>query len=361
MKIFAYLTINVYSGSYAKHCILATKRDNGGLVMNKVIVFGASGFIGSHVAQAFINAGMRPTLVLRSGSESSYLQDLGGQIVIQQDFSLAALAKLLGGHGLVVNCIANVHPHQSLQQYNAVNVELTETITRAAARAGCQRLLQLSSVEVYGGSSVKPLQEEDSCKPRFDFQRSLFIREQRLRELATESGMDITIVRPSATFGPRSAFMKMLVGSLSTGQFPILGDGEQVSSAVDTRDIGRAFVFLAQTELAGFQLFNLAAYTFSMQALKSGLQEHLQTPLSYRRMPLGLAKVLAKVLVSVLPYGRIPLLTPFIVHASSSSLMIDDSKLRELGFVPAYNFEDTLGYLVSSYPQLSKMGQVQYA
>ncbi|MDH5692453.1 MAG: NAD-dependent epimerase/dehydratase family protein [Gammaproteobacteria bacterium] len=315
--------------------------------MSKHIILGGTGFIGSHVAEALVQAGKQLTALVRPESDVSFLKRLGVSIKAIDNFNQEALQQSFNGFDIVYNCTANVHPHQSLAQYRQTQVELAETIARATAAANCKRLVQLSSVEVYGDFGIRPMNEDYPKRPLFDFQQSLLDREKRLQEVASETGLDIVMLRPAGTYGRRSVVLDLFMKSHKKGEFPMIGEGSKKSSAVDTRDIGRAMVFLGDCVEAKGQVYNLQGYRLSMKGLKLGLDRVTGRETKAQKLPVGLAKVLANILVKFTPYGKVPMITPFIVHVANSSLLINDDKIRALGFETKYGFEDTLDYIVS--------------
>lgn len=314
--------------------------------MTKHLILGATGFIGSHVAEEFSRTGVHATALVRHSSDISFLKTLDIEIVQMEDFSSDSLARAMKGVDVVYNCIANVHPHQSLEQYRLIQVELTKRIVSAAIKAGCHRLVQLSSIEVYGMLPEYAIDESYRCDPKYDFQLSLYEREKVLKNEVENTDLEIVILRPSGTFGRRSPLIKMFMDSYEKGVFPILGDGLVQSSSVDTRDIARAMIFLGNNAQAKDQTYNLQAYSVTMQSMVIELDKITGQTTKLRSLPNYIAKPLANLLYWITPFGKVPMITPFIVHVSTSKAFLNDKKLHDLGFVTLYDFEDTLRYIL---------------
>lgn len=320
--------------------------------MTNYLILGATGFIGSHVAEELSRTGIRATALVRHSSDIRFLNKLDIQIESLEDFTSDTLASVMKGVDVVYNCIANVHPHQSLAQYRVTQVNLTKTIIHAAIKAGCHRLVQLSSIEVYGMLPDYAIDETYRCEPKYDFQLSLFEREQVLKNEAGNTDLDVVILRPAGTFGRRSALMKMFMDSYKKGVFPILGNGLVQQPSVDTRDIARAMIFLGKNKQAKDQIYNLQAYNVTMQSMVTELDKITGQTTKLRSLPIGIAKPLAQLLYWMTPFGKVPMITPFIVHISTSKAFLNDNKLRELGFETRYRFKDTLSYVLEDKSEL---------
>ena len=138
----------------------------------KAVVFGGTGFIGSHAAEQLVRAGHEVTAVVRPTSKTAFLEFLKIPI-LHADFSDAdQIARLIQGHELVYNCTANVKFHLSMEEHQEVEVRLARRLVEAAARAGAKRFIQLSGIKVYGCDlPATPVDEAHPCQPEFPFEK----------------------------------------------------------------------------------------------------------------------------------------------------------------------------------------------
>jgi nucleoside-diphosphate-sugar epimerase len=90
----------------------------------------------------------------------------------------------------------------ALGGFRAVNVQATEGLARAAAGAGVARFIFVSTAGVHGMVSARPLREDDPFRPWSPYTASKFEAERALRQIADETDLGLTIVRPPLIYGP---------------------------------------------------------------------------------------------------------------------------------------------------------------
>ncbi|WP_136475087.1 SDR family oxidoreductase [Pseudomonas sp. DG56-2] len=173
----------------------------------RVLVTGATGFVGSSVVDNF--------------SRDSSLQVLAGVRNVKANFPENVEPFLLGsleagttlgsleGIEAIVHCAARVHVMNDqaadpLSEFRKVNVEGTLNLARRAAAAGVQRFIFISSIKVNGEGTDNrlPYTADEMPSPVDPYGISKLEAEQSLRALASESGMAVTIIRPVLVYGP---------------------------------------------------------------------------------------------------------------------------------------------------------------
>ena len=309
---------------------------------NKALIFGGNGFIGSHVAEAFQQAGFNVTIVMRSTASSPFIASLGAGLLRTDNFTAATLAPLISGYPLVVNCTAEVRPHQTEATYRKTQVALTHELLQAAQQAGAKRFMQLSTIAIYGPQPDSAITEEYPAQPQYAFQRSCWEREQLVREFTQQSGMEYVILRPVGTFGKRSPLVAMLLQQHQQGFFPLIGHGNNRFSMIDTRDIGRAFVSLAGLKEAANQTVLVKGYDTTWNEIHKTFDQVASRPSKRRALPVVIAYPLATLLEVITPRSKIPFLTRYMVHSATRTKLYNDQKIRQMGFVPAYSLQETV-------------------
>jgi nucleoside-diphosphate-sugar epimerase len=188
---------------------------------SRVLITGATGFVGRTLLSTA--ALPRSRAALRSGAmpELGADQVIVGDIDGQTDWSQA-----LAGVDRVVHLAARVHVMKPSAndhaEFERTNVLGTERLARAAAAAGVERFVYLSSIKVNGEStSDRPFRAADEPRPREDYARSKLEAERRLAAIERASGMAVSIVRSPLVYGPgvRANFLRLL--SLAHGGLPI--------------------------------------------------------------------------------------------------------------------------------------------
>ena len=172
--------------------------------MPKILVTGASGFVGkSLTAELFrqgyaIGAAVRSTKSQISNAEVVVVGEIDGNT----DWINA-----LRNVDVVIHLAARVHVMKEnfanpLAEFRKVNVEGTQQLAQSAANAGVKRFVYVSSVKVNGEQTgLSPFTELDIPNPQDPYGVSKWEAEQGLMRIAEEMGMEVVIIRPPLVYG----------------------------------------------------------------------------------------------------------------------------------------------------------------
>lgn len=314
----------------------------------RAIVFGSTGFFGSHVVEQLHRAGHSVCAVVRASSDRRFLDSLGVE-VRTLDFSDASLVDAMDGVEVAYNCTADTRLHLDEDRRRAVEIELTRRIVRAAVEARVLRYVQLSTIQVYGPLPDEPVDEEHECAPVHDYQRASVAREEVVRQEADRGGIAWTIVRPVTTTGARdTSLMPNLYPVHQRGVFPVFGKGLKPLSMVDARDVGRAMVLLGKSPESAGGVFLVSGFDTTWSELKRALDRATGTTARTIRLPPGPMKLLARAITALTPKGREPPLHPLAVDTMARTSLFDDRRLRSLGYRPRHELDGAVGAAVAS-------------
>lgn len=167
---------------------------------DSIIITGASGFIGRRLHDVLVDRGRRVLALTRQSRPSV------GEINGSTDWS-----SVLSAGSTVVHLAARAHVldkagAQDWQAFYEVNVAGTRRLASAAAVAGVRRLVFLSSIGVLGASTTgrSAFSVNDTPAPCDFYGRSKREAELVLREVATETGLDVVVIRPPLVYGPHA-------------------------------------------------------------------------------------------------------------------------------------------------------------
>lgn len=177
-------------------------------VMKRILVTGASGFVGRALCSYLLTQGHPVRAAVRSASSKSSVDGLEvvtvGDACAQTNWSA-----VLAGMDCVFHCAARAHVmHETeadaLAAYRAVNVAGTQRLAEQAAALRVRRLVFLSSIKVNGEQSVlgAPFLFSDVPSPEDPYGVSKWEAEQALWAVSAQTGLEVVVVRPPLVYGP---------------------------------------------------------------------------------------------------------------------------------------------------------------
>jgi nucleoside-diphosphate-sugar epimerase len=183
--------------------------------MTRVLVTGASGFVGSQLCEALCRQGYIVRGALRA--DQPLFDKTAEKAVVGEIGAHTSWARALDGVDCVVHCAARAHHigDQRSQQhlYMEANAMGTERLAQACLAARVRRFVYLSSVKVNGeGTRDRPFSRLDRPTPADPYALSKWEGETRLQAIAASSPMETAIVRSPLVYGPRvrANFLRLL-------------------------------------------------------------------------------------------------------------------------------------------------------
>ena len=196
----------------------------------KVLVTGATGFTGGHLARMLAARGHHVRALVRTKSlarfDASPVAAAGVTPVEGDLLAPDTLARACAGVEVVYHIAATYREAgQPDSAYRAINVDGTRHLLAAAKAAGVRRLVHCSTGGVHGHVASPPANEDAPFNPGDVYQDTKLEAEQMARAFGTATGFDVVVARPIGIHGPGDTrFLKMFKG-LARGRFPMLGAG----------------------------------------------------------------------------------------------------------------------------------------
>jgi nucleoside-diphosphate-sugar epimerase len=305
----------------------------------KLLVTGATGFVGSAFSQSLyaqrnrVVAGVRELSVkLFSGITPVAVGDL---------LPDTYWSDVLHGVDMVVHLAARVHVMRDdaadpLAEFRRVNVDGTLNLARQAAMAGVRRFVFVSSIKVNGELTRlgKPFSAYDKPDPQDPYGISKYEAEMGLLELASETGMEVVIIRAPLVYGPgvKANFASMM-SWLDRGIPLPLGAVHNQRSFVALDNLVDLIVTCLDHPAAANQTFLVSdGEDLSTTELLQRMGQALGKPARLIPVPVGLMTFVANLLGKGAVASRL-----------FGSLQVDSSKARELlGWKPVVTVDEAL-------------------
>jgi nucleoside-diphosphate-sugar epimerase len=212
----------------------------------KVLVTGATGFVGGHLTEALRRRGDEVTALARSASKAAALAPLGVRVVPGDLHDRAALQRAAEGQDVVYH-VAGVVAARSEADFMVANRDGTRNLVEALGQMGTGRLVLVSSMAAIGPTiKGRPLRGDEAPRPVTAYGRSKLAAEQAV----TASALPWTIVRPPMVYGPRDQEVLKVFRLARFGVAPVLGDGSQELSAVHGGDLAEGLIAAGTTVAA---------------------------------------------------------------------------------------------------------------
>lgn len=208
----------------------------------RVLVTGASGFLGGHVAELLSARGDAVRALVRKTSNKKHLEKLKGVELFEGSVEqVERVREAVDGVDAVVHC-AGIVKAKSTDEFFAVNVGGTSNLVEAARRTGSKlrRFVHVSSLEACGPSADGGPVDADQENPVTGYGRSKLAAEKVV--LSAKGDMKVTILRPGAIYGPRDGEILEVFKSIQRGLLPLVAGGTAKGVWVYATDCAEACV-----------------------------------------------------------------------------------------------------------------------
>lgn len=221
----------------------------------RVLVTGASGFLGGHVAELFSGRGDSVRALVRKTSNTKHLAKLKNVELFEGSVEqVERVREAVDGVDAIVHC-AGIVKAKSTDEFFAVNTGGTSNLVEAARRLGSKlrRFVHVSSLEACGpspdGGPVRPDQEN----PVTGYGRSKLAAEKVV--LAAKDAMNVTILRPGAIYGPRDGEILEVFKSIQRGLLPLVAGGTAKGVWIYATDCAEACVRAVEADVPSGRVY----------------------------------------------------------------------------------------------------------
>jgi len=319
----------------------------------KVLITGASGFLGYHIIQSAIENGLEVYAAVRKNSDIKHLEGLPVLYLFLNYEDEEDIAQQIVAHQIdFIIHAAGVTKAIRQDIYNKVNAGYTLNLARAAKKSGrnFKKMVFISSLAAIG-----PLPEhhhkivEDSFpNPVTAYGRSKLLAEKGLADI----DLPVVILRPTAVYGPRDKDIFIMLKTLNSGFDPYIGNFIQELSFVHARDVADIAVkSLLLNEATG--IYNITdGNSYNRYQLSDITKRILKKKALRFHLPMPMVRSLAFVLETTNGWLKKPsVLSREKLHElAAKNWICDISKAkRELDFLPKFDLQTGLEDSIAWY------------
>eukprot|EP01006_Ploeotia_vitrea_P036600 TRINITY_DN66040_c3_g1_i2.p1 TRINITY_DN66040_c3_g1~~TRINITY_DN66040_c3_g1_i2.p1 ORF type:complete len:386 (+),score=148.43 TRINITY_DN66040_c3_g1_i2:41-1198(+) len=269
----------------------------------RVLLTGATGFVGGHVLRVMLAQGVDVAAFARSAENVERMPD--GVNVVEGDLlDQGTLAACVEGVSVVVHCAAVMEffpkSDEHVQWMHRVNVDGTRNLVQASLKAGVKRFVYISSTEAMGSTSPMPASEDEKCYPDYEYGRTKVRAEAAIKQLTRHTPMSYIILRPSGLYGPGDfyACYQVMEAVWSGLLFFVPGTGKKRVMFTHIDDCVEAVMLAATSKLpseALNQTYNICPNeSISFGELIATMSRLLNRPYPYVHLPVGLTAAVIK-------------------------------------------------------------------
>jgi nucleoside-diphosphate-sugar epimerase len=311
----------------------------------RVLVTGATGFTGGHLARGLASRGHDVRAVVRNPASASPDLAAAGVTLVRGDLRDPRSLESAAAGVDVVYHIAAIYRQAGLSPavYRAVNADAVRDVIEAAARHGVRRVVHCSTVGVHGDVEHPPANEDAPLDPGDIYQETKLEGELQAREAGTRLGIEVTIARPTGIYGPGDRRLLKLFRGVARRRWITLGSGEIYYHLTYIDDLVDGFRLCGEHPAAANRTYILAGgEVTTLNALVALVAEVAGVPTPRVHLPVWpvwTAAALCEALCA--PVGIEPPIYRRRVDFFTKSRAFDISRARtEIGYTPRVALRD---------------------
>jgi nucleoside-diphosphate-sugar epimerase len=294
----------------------------------KVLVTGATGFLGSHVVEVLKKEGIDFRCLARMDSNTNFLESLSAPISYGDLREKGSLKNALKDVDTVLH-MAGVIKSSSRKTYYDVNYLGTKSLVEACKKLGVRRFVHVSTQDIIfslGDYSISKMMGES---------------------IVRSSGLDFTILRPTAIYGDGEGSLKELACLIKTMPIvPIIGSGTNKFQPVYVDDVAKAVLKVLKARKTIGKIYSLGG---SERISFNGMTDIIMREFGVKKPKLHIPSMLAELLIRTYELSTDnPSMTACGIKLMGYDKICDNSSaIKDFGYNPI-GFKKGVKYLVKS-------------
>ena len=219
----------------------------------RVFVTGATGFVGSAIVKALLNAGHTVTGLVRDEAKAKPLQDSGMHVAVGEMLEPSTYTSLVGEVDAVIQAaqlgVSGRMTQKKVAQINHADKVMTSALAEACLKYG-KLFVYTNGCFGYGDHSDEWITEETPLNPSpMGLGHAAMVH--HLNDLSARENLKVIILTAGFVYGPGGLFKSSFYDTLTKNQLRVFGAGQNYWSTVHVDDLARAFVKTLSSEAYG--------------------------------------------------------------------------------------------------------------
>ena len=325
------------------------------LAQRSALVTGATGFIGSHLANRLLAEGWAVRLIVRDAARVPESLRQRCELVVADLSEAAALGAAVRCVEVIFHCAANVRTWDTLESYRRDNVtgvaDLLDAIARENPRLA--RLVHFSTMDVYGFPRAPCSEDDFPAECPFGYPRTKLEGERMVAERCARAAIPYTVLRPGNVFGPGSQFVTRIGAELSSGVMMTVDSGRANAGLIYIDNLLDYVLWAASAPQSVGRCYNVrdhydVTWAEFIARLRSGLGAH-RTVINLPFAVADALAVLSEGYYRTFLRGREPLLHRLLVRIFGRTCGHSAERVRvESGLTGRVSFDEALERSIAS-------------
>lgn len=313
----------------------------------KVLITGASGFVGFHLIEAALAKDLDVYAAVRKSSDIKHLASYNIKYAFLDFTNIDSLEKELkdNQYDFIIHA-AGTTKARNQEEYNLVNASYAANLATAAAKSGTrvQKMVFVSSLAALGPLNTidELITENTQPVPVTAYGKSKLLAEQQLKDI----DLPLIILRPTAVYGSRDKDILIILKTFSKGLEPYIGTKEQQLSFVYAKDLAAVSINALFTATAANGAYNITDGNCYNRYEMANITKNVLSKKTFRfHLPLQIVRGLAIVLETTYGmFGKTPILNvEKLNEITAVNWCCNIEKARKnLDYDPAYNLQQGL-------------------
>jgi nucleoside-diphosphate-sugar epimerase len=313
----------------------------------KVLITGASGFVGFHLIEAALEKGLDVYAAVRKSSDIKHLSSYNIKYIYLDFTNLDSLEKVLKeiNYNFIIHA-AGTTKAKNQEEYNLINTSYTINLAKAAAKSGTalQKILFVSSLAALGplNKTDQLITENTLPAPVTAYGKSKLLAEEQLNRI----DLPLIVLRPTAVYGSRDKDIFIILKTFSRGLEPYIGKKQQQLSFVYVKDLALAAVNALFTTATANGTYNITDGNCYNRYDMANITKNVLSKKTVKfHLPLPIVKGLALLLETTYGmFGKTPALNlEKLNELTALNWCCNIEKARKnLNYSPAYDLQQGL-------------------